>query len=72
MPTISLEAEAGLVSQELAARGVAPTTRVHVTVALPDSAALPLAAAAQSGGAFAFLADEPDLYSDADSVGAVG
>jgi hypothetical protein len=35
---------------------------------VPDSTDLPMAALAQSGGAFDFLADEPDLYTDADVV----
>ena len=33
-----------------------------------DDERLSTAALAQAGGAFAFLAEEPDLYSDADAV----
>lgn len=33
-----------------------------------EADALPMAAIAQAGGAFDWLADEPDLYTDADLV----
>lgn len=69
MGRIALNAEAGQVSAELARRGIAAGTRVHVVVEVvegPD--ALPMAAIAQAGGAFDWLADEPDLYGDADVV----
>ena len=40
---------------------------MHVVVEVVEGAdALPMAAIAQAGGAFDWLADEPDLYSDAD------
>lgn len=61
---IALDTEAGRVSAELAQRGIAPATRVHVLVEIRDE--LPLARMAEAGGAFDWLADEPDLYSDAD------
>ena len=67
MGRIALDAEAGQVSAELARRGIAAGTRVHVVVEVvegPD--VLPMAAIAQAGGAFDWLADEPDLYGDAD------
>ncbi|MCB4824575.1 hypothetical protein [Roseicella aerolata] len=67
MGRIALDAEAGQVSAELARRGIAAGTRVHVVVEVVEGAdALPMAAIAQAGGAFDWLADEPDLYSDAD------
>ena len=68
MHRITLDAEAGQVSAELARRGVAAHARVHVLVEVvgEESDALPMAAIAQEGGAFDWLADEPDLYSDAD------
>ena len=70
MQRITLDAEAGQVSAELARRGVAANVRVHVLVEVMDSDAdaLPMAAIAQAGGAFEWLADEPDLYTDADLV----
>jgi hypothetical protein len=64
-PPIVLDTEAGEVSAELARRGLAPATPVHVVVQVrePD---LPMARIAQAGGAFAWVSEEPDLYSDAD------
>ncbi|WP_237482825.1 hypothetical protein [Lichenibacterium dinghuense] len=68
MQRIMLDAEAGQVSAELAHRGIAAATRVHVLVdIMPDEPEpIPLAAMNQGGGAFDWLGDEPDLYSDAD------
>ena len=71
MHRITLDAEAGQVSAELARRGIAANARVHVLVEVVDGQqpdALPMAAIAQAGGAFDWLADEPDLYTDADLV----
>lgn len=69
---IVLDAEAGQVSVELARRGIAADTRVRVLVEVvvggDEADALPVAALAQAGGAFDWLADEPDLYTDADLV----
>jgi hypothetical protein len=65
---IILNAEAGEVSAELVRRGIAAHTQVRVTVELADENP-PMAAIAQAGRAFEWLADEPDLYSDADLVG---
>lgn len=68
MQKLSLDAEAGQVSAELARRGIAANTRVHVLVEVVDEQpdAPPMAAIAQASGAFDWLADEPDLYTDAD------
>lgn len=68
MQKITLHTKAGEVSAELAHRGVAPDARVHVLVELVDGEAdLPsMAAVAEAGGAFGWLADEPELYTDAD------
>jgi len=70
MHRITLDVEAGQVSVELARRGIAAGTRVHVLVEVVDEQpdALPTTAVAQAGGAFDWLADEPDLYTDADLV----
>lgn len=68
MQQIILDAEAGQVSAELTRRGVAADTRVHVLVEVLDPAEPPMAAIAQAGHGFDWLADEPDLYSDADLV----
>ena len=65
MQWITLDAEAGQLSAELTRRGVAADARVHVLVEImdgeADADALPMAAIAQAGGAFDWLADEPDL-----------
>ena len=72
MERIILDAEAGQVSAELARRGIAADTRVHVLVEVRDAEEFSTAAIAQAGGAFAGLADEPELYSDADLVERAG
>lgn len=68
MQSIALDAEAGQVSAELVRRGIAPRARVHVVVQVVDDDpdVLPMPAIAQAGGAFDWLTDEPDLYTDAD------
>ena len=68
MQRMTLDIEAGRLSAELAHRGISPSARVHLLVEMPDGFDLPMAAIAQAGGAFDFLADEPDLYTDADVV----
>jgi hypothetical protein len=76
---VVLDAEAGRISEELARRGLAAGTRVRVPAEVVegggvegDEQRLPVAALAQAGGASAFLAEEPDLCSDADAVGRNG
>lgn len=66
MDQIILDAEAGNVSAELSRRGVAADTRVHVVIDILGTGALPMAAIAQAGKAFAWLDEEPDLYADSD------
>lgn len=69
MQKIALDAEAGQVSAELARRGIAADTRVRVLVEISsEEDALPMGAMAQAGEAFNWLAEEPDLYTDADLV----
>jgi hypothetical protein len=65
---IVLDAEAGQVSAELARRGIPPHTRVHVLVEVTPGAELPMTAIAQAGKGLDWLAEEPDLYSDADLI----
>ena len=71
MERIILDAEAGQVSAELVRRGIAADARVHVLVEVRDAEELSTAAIAQRG-AFDWLADEPELYSDADLVERAG
>ena len=69
MLKVTLDAEAGRVSEELVRRGIAAGTRVRVSAEIvEDDERPPMATLAQAGGAFAFLAEEPDLYTDADAV----
>jgi hypothetical protein len=69
---IILDAEAGKLSAELARRGVAADALVHVVIDVLDTSNPPMAAIAQAGKALDWLADEPDLYSDADLVARAG
>ena len=66
MPKFELDAEAGEVSAELVRRGIPSTSRVHLVVEVEAVDPLPLAAIAQAGGAFDWLDEEPDLYTEAD------
>jgi hypothetical protein len=66
MNQIVLEAEAGQISAELARIGIPANVRVHALVDVMDQPELPMAQIAQTGKAFDWLAEEPELYSDAD------
>lgn len=70
MQKITLDAKAGEVSAELVRRGIAADARVYALVEVVGEEAdlPPMAAVAEAGGAFDWLADEPDLYTDADLV----
>ena len=68
MSVLTLNIEAGRLSSELVRRGIAADARVHVLVTVSDDDELPMAAMAKAGGSFDFLEDEPDLYSDADTL----
>jgi hypothetical protein len=57
--------EAGNLPGEIKRRGITARQRLHVIVeTLGDE--MPLARIAEQGGAFDFLADEPDLYGESD------
>jgi hypothetical protein len=68
MQRLTLDAEAGCVSEELGRRGISAKARVRVMVEIIEEPELPMSALAQEGGAFDFLAEEPELYSDADTI----
>ena len=68
MSQIVLDAEAGEVSAELARRGIPPHAWVHVLVEVTAGGELPMAAIAQAGKGLDWLAEEPELYSDADLI----
>ena len=72
MERIIFDGEAGQVSAQLVRRGIAADARVHVLVEVRDAEELSPSAIAQVGGAFDWLADEPELYSDADLVERAG
>jgi hypothetical protein len=65
---IALDAEAGEVSAEPVRRGIAAEARVHVLVEVVGEEVdlRSMAVVAEAGGAFGRLADEPDVYTDAD------
>ncbi len=64
--TIALDTRVGDISSDLARRGIAAGARVHVVVQFVGDDDPPLAAIARAGGAFEWLNDEPELYTDAD------
>jgi hypothetical protein len=68
MRQVLSDIEAGKLSDELKRRGVAPTQRVRAVVDTVEQDAIPITAINRAGGSFEWLADEPDLYSDADLV----
>jgi hypothetical protein len=72
MSQIILDAEAGQLSAELARRGISPHALVHVLVEVTLDGELPMAAIAQAGNGLDWLAEEPELYSDADLVESAG
>ncbi len=57
--------EADKVPAEMQRRGIPPRQRLRVVVETLDEK-LPLAEMAEKGGAFSFLADDPDLYNESD------
>lgn len=65
---ITLDAKAGEAPAELVHCSAAADARVHALVEVvgEDADLPPNAAVAKAGGAFDCLADEPDLYTDAD------
>lgn len=59
---------AGKLTDELARRGIPPQRRVRAVVESLDNDELPMAALNAAGGAFDWLANEPDVYSDDDLI----
>jgi hypothetical protein len=57
--------EANKLSTAMKRRGILSHQRVHVVVR-PTKESYPLARTAEQGGAFDWLADEPDIYTTAD------
>jgi hypothetical protein len=65
MRYIMEDIEAGKLPGEIERHGIAPRQRLRVIVETLSSES-PLAQLAEQGGAFDFLADEPEIYSEAD------
>ena len=66
MRQVMNDIEAGKLAEELHRRGIAPGQRIRVVVESIEDSNLPITAINASGGAFEWLNEEPDLYSDAD------
>ena len=62
------DVEAGKLADELKRRGIKPSQRLCVIVESVESDDLTITAVNASGVALDWLAEEPDLYSDADLV----
>ena len=60
--------EAGKLSDELKRRGIPAHQRLRVVVETVGEEDIPITRINEAGGAFDWLAEEPDLYSDADLV----
>ncbi len=68
MRQILNDVEAGRVSEELRRRGMPADQRLRVVVESLEREEPSVTAINAAGGAFDWLAEEPDLYSDADLV----
>lgn len=68
MQKVLHDIKAGRLTDELRRRGISPDQRVGVVVEAVDDGEPPITALNAAGGAFGWLADEPDLYSDDDLV----
>jgi len=66
MRQVLADIEAGKLAEELRRRGILPNQRLRVVVESIDDDGLPMTAINAAGRAFDWLAEEPDLYSDAD------
>jgi hypothetical protein len=68
MRQILNDIEAGKVTDELRRRGIPSGQRLRVVVESIEADEPSITAMNAAGGAFDWLAEEPDLYSDADLV----
>ena len=68
MRQILTDIEAGKLTDELRRRGIPPGQRLRVVVESIESDEPSITAMNAAGKGFDWLADEPDLYSDADLV----
>jgi len=68
MRQIFHDIQAGRLPDELKRHGIGPDRRIRVVIETLPSDNLPMTAINAPGGAFDWLADEPDLYDDNDLV----
>lgn len=68
MRQILNDIESGKLADELRRRAIPPDQRLRVLIESVEDDGLPMTAINAAGGAFDWLAEEPDLYSDADLV----
>ena len=68
MRQVLSDIEAGKLADELKRRGIPPSQRLRVIIESIDENDVPITAINAAGGAFDWLAEEPDLYSDADLI----
>lgn len=68
MRQILTDIEAGKLAEELRRRGIPPGQRLRVVVECIEAEEPSMTAMNAAGRAFDWLADEPELYSDADLV----
>lgn len=68
MRQILNDIEAGMLTEELRRRGIPAGQRLRVVVESIEPDEPSLTAMNAGGGAFDWLADEPDLYSESDLV----
>lgn len=68
MRQVLTDIEAGKLTDELRRRGIPPEQRLRVVVESIEPDEPSITAINAAGGAFAWLADEPDLYGDTDLV----
>jgi len=65
MSAITIDTEARQLADELLRRGVSGRMRIHAVIEVRDDAP-DMAVVAASGRSLDWLADEPELYTDAD------
>jgi hypothetical protein len=68
MRQVLSDVQAGKLTEELRRRGIPPEQRLRVVIESLGEDSLPITAINAAGGAFGWLGEEPDLYSDADLV----
>jgi hypothetical protein len=68
MRQVLSDVQAGKLTEELRRRGIPPEHRLRVVIESLGEDSLPITAINAAGGAFGWLGDEPDLYTDVDLV----